>query len=397
MGGFLDRISGLLDKGLLLAAVFPLLTVGFIVAVGGATLLGWRASFYWLGSLSASSAATLTGILTILLLLVAFLLRSLRRPILLMWSGTGGPGWLLDRQEKRRNDLQQKVDTLLLWENAQAAVDAFQYEHRTINIPPAECKRLMRAITQMVKERRVVDARVLRGRYDQRCGEVSTAYGKYDGESLIPLRLSLLAFVEERRNDEKFQRQALRNRLALEFGPPGLIEGTRLGNILAALDNYPFRRYGMEGSVFWPHLEQMIKGDLLDDVQNQRILLDFVLALARLLVLLAAVTLVVGPWISFGITSTIVILTITIILAATSRAVYLAALPTANALSRGLRAGCDLYRRDLLGALGVFVPPTLDAERAEWQRLSRLVIYGDVRGGVRFRPWTPPAPGGHDT
>jgi hypothetical protein len=82
MEGFLDKVSGLLDKGLLLAALFPLLITGFIVVLGGATVLGWRATLFWLESLSTATTATATTFLAIVLLLGSFVLRSLRRPIL---------------------------------------------------------------------------------------------------------------------------------------------------------------------------------------------------------------------------------------------------------------------------------------------------------------------------
>jgi len=43
---------------------------------------------------------------------------------------------------------------------------------------------------------------------------------------------------------------------------------TRLGNLLAAADAYPFRRYRLAGSAFGPHLKQMMKGLVLEDVMN---------------------------------------------------------------------------------------------------------------------------------
>jgi hypothetical protein len=138
----------------------------------------------------------------------------------------------------------------------------------------------------------------------------------------------------------------------------------------------------------------VIKGDLLDEIRNQRILLDFELALATLLLFLAILALIVQPRIPLGPLP--VVLAAVGMLVALSRLLYISALPTAGAMSTSLRVGCDLYRQDLLWAFGVYAPRNLEAERATWERLSRLVIYGGVHGGVLFRPRPPQAPPGHD-
>jgi hypothetical protein len=102
IGSFLDRISGLFDKGLILGALFPLLVFGLILGVCAASMVGWRASLFWLEDLSSSAALSWSILLTVVLLVSAFLLRSLRTWILAVWSGAGAPPWLVKCQANRR-------------------------------------------------------------------------------------------------------------------------------------------------------------------------------------------------------------------------------------------------------------------------------------------------------
>ena len=62
------------------------------------------------------------------------------------------------------------------------------------------------------------------------------------------------------------------------FGPDGLLRPTKLGNILLATDAYPMRCYGMDGSLFWVHVETLVETDLRDDIQGQRLQLETALA-----------------------------------------------------------------------------------------------------------------------
>jgi len=461
VNAFLDRISGVFDKGLLLAGLFPLLITISLWTVLVATIFGWHASFFWLGSLSASTTATLTTALSVLLLVLSFLLRNLRRPLLSLWSGAGAPEWLVQQQLRRRAKLQGEITALGNWRDATDLIEAIVVQPRPGNvIPPERLTALNTAINQVVnfqsewrtifnqtaeqlkdaaanfdralliplqerlknfaRSRKdwkgatvLIKAIVVKPRpgtvipperltaldtainrvvnfewrtiFNQTAAQLRDAAENFDGALLIPLRQRLQNFAMLREHRETIPRQTLENRLALEYGPSEITEATRLGNTLLALDNYPYKRYWMEGSVFWPHIEQMMSGGLLDDIQNQRILLDFVLALASALLLSAVVALLIGPWIWLHP----VWIFVSAVEVGLSYLVYCVfSLFAAEALSRALRAGCDLYRQDLLLALGVKVPQNLDRERMRWRQLSQLVIYGET-GGLRFRDRPP--------
>jgi hypothetical protein len=94
-----------------------------------------------------------------------------------------------------------------------------------------------------------------------------------------------------------------------------------------------------------------MQGDLLEDVRNQRILLDFILSLATLSACVAFIGAVAAPWIWLGPTIALAVAS-----GGIACLIYRLALPAAVALSRALRAGRDLYRRDLLHVC----PPNTD-------------------------------------
>ena len=90
---------------------------------------------------------------------------------------------------------------------------------------------------------------------------------------------------------------------------------------------------------------------------------------------------IVGPWIWLSY----IWLILCIAAAVLSWLCYRLALPAAMGLNRAMRAGCDLYRRELLASLGVDLPDTLDSERSEWTKLSQLSVYGDTKAALTFK------------
>src|SRR5437763_14385594 len=200
MNAFLDRISGVFDKGLLLAGLFPLLISISVWIAFVAIILGWRASLFWFGSLSASSAATLTTALSILLLVLSFLLRNLRRPLLSLWSGAGAPQWLVRWQSHRRAKLQTEIDALGNWKGATQLIDAIVALPRPNVIPPPRLAMLDTEINQLVNSQG--SDNVLRTSFNQIAEQLKDAAQTFDGTLLIPLRQQLQKFAEPREQRE---------------------------------------------------------------------------------------------------------------------------------------------------------------------------------------------------
>jgi len=389
VAGFLDRIGGLLDKALLLAAVFPLLIIGTTLVVGFAAILGVHNCLIWLDGLPGSSLAALSAGSTLLLLLAALVLRSLRTIIVVIWSNGIIPDLSLTWERQRRAKLERQINIPLTWLGARTKFEERAvYCKRGIPIADLELKKLRDALEDLHLKVGVLSPQDLHCTYRKVAVSLQTAYQMYDGESLISVRPRMIDFLEERETEEQNQRNTLMAIRDLQFGPAGTLQSTRLGNLLQALDSYPFKRYRMEGGVFWHHLEQIMGGDLLEDVRNQRIVLDSLLALASLYCVLAVVAVFLGPWIWFNPWLWAVVGSLAAGLAYIN---YAIAIPVAMAMSRSLRAGCDLYHRKLLETLGIEPPEKLEDERAEWKKLSQLTIYGTARN-LKFAPQKPPEP-----
>jgi hypothetical protein len=387
MGAFLDRVSGLFDKGLVLAALFPLLIFSFMVFGVAATLFGPTAILHWFEELSTSQTLVLGTIFSVAIITGAFVLRSMRRPLLNAWSGDIAPPWLLQRERNRRDRLDESR-TVLIWQNAESSIIGISpkklgffatilllFQRRTTFTPLLAA--LQTAVDALLTQAEEPSKANLRRRFDQACAHLRDAYqaaGNNDLQTLQTLRAQLVNFVRPREREERLSLQSMAAKRLLAFAPPPILKATRLGNCLSAVDHYSYERYRMEGGIFWPHLEHMMKDNLRDDIQNQRILLDFLLALASLLVLLTLFAAFAGPWLYFDW----IWLIFVGVGAGLSYAVYRLSIPAANALGTALRTGCDLYHHALLKALGLDVPDTLALalERELWKRISQLVIYG---------------------
>jgi hypothetical protein len=125
---------------------------------------------------------------------------------------------------------------------------------------------------------------------------------------------------------------------ALVGGNP--LQPTRLGNLLEAHQAYPYQRYEIEGSVFWPRLAFVVPPDTMARLEDRRSFLDFWLAIASLSV--------VGG---------------------------VAAL-AADGLGDQLAAACDMLRFDVAAGLRMPTAPTLIAEKQNWALRSQHALYG---------------------
>lgn len=247
-------------------------------------------------------------------------------------------------------------------------------------IPLAEKERLRQRINTF----RAVSSDQLpeRSQFNALVEEVCNAYQNYENSSIEELDF-LLCYVAKRNDQiESIPVQTAEVELDCFFGPATDPLPTALGNIIRALDAYPFTRYAIEGGVFWPHLQHVIKGDLREDVIYQRMLLDMCLALTSLFALLVGATLLLGPWLF----SDQVWVLYLIGFIGLSLIFYHTGIQAALAFSRAMRAAYDVFRFDLLGALGVRAPKDLNDEREKWERFSVLAAYGYGRArNIEYR------------
>jgi len=381
--GFLDKIGGTLDKQFLVAALFPILVGTFALGSAVAAALSLEGVVAWFSGRSASAQLAMTTAGTITLLLLAFVLRVLRVAVLRFWSGellfSGFRSYCTERQALKRARLQLEARKKNPWKQSLQRMNAILEDTTKPRIPPPPdppacllaLLRDARALRARVELRHDLDRPTFDAMLDRL--RVATAWTREESIGLIHEPLSRAAEAMEKSTNARIgeARIKLDNDFGIETLEPA---GTRLGNILRAIDSYPFTRYQMEGSVFWPLLETVMKRVLLDDIRDQRALLDMALALTTLFTLLSLLLIFCGPWIAVNAASSCI--PIGLVYAGMAAVFYHASVQAALTLGRSMRAGCDLYRLDLMRALGREMPATLTAETEQWEELSRLTLYG---------------------
>jgi len=388
----LDRIGSFFDRTFVVSAVFPALIALFILGVTTMTVLGFESSFLWFESLSGAAKSAIMTSTTGSLLLLAFTLRALRANILSLWCGQyvarlGALGPLWGSGQRNRH--------AALRETARRRADVVELLRQRITpvwtpigpeAPQATIEQLLQAIARVEANyqfSRESGHHQFRGNLLPR---LVIVFKQYNGHSLVRAYTSANELAKTMDADIQIAAQTADGDLDLCFGPAGTMRPTRLGNIVEALDAYPFRRYGIEGSIFWPYLQQVMTGSVVDDMRDQRTLLDLGLTLATVFTVLSMIAWFGGPWIwwdpffwlSVGVASLFF-----------AWAFYLIAVQAALAMSRAMRAGCDLFRLEALHQLYRTHPATFLEERTTWQQVGRLAVYGDFTDDFALRPREP--------
>lgn len=147
--------------------------------------------------------------------------------------------------------------------------------------------------------------------------------------------------------------------------PDHLVRSTRLGNILAAMEDRAGRDYGLDAVVAWPRLYPLLDEATRAVVDDRRNTLDYLARLAVTGVATAVAALAIlwgaGWW-----------MLLAAVPAAVSILAYLGALRAALAYSEGVQTAFDLYHLDLGERFGLARPDTPEHERAAYRQLCNL-------------------------
>jgi hypothetical protein len=165
------------------------------------------------------------------------------------------------------------------------------------------------------------------------------------------------------------------------------IRPTRLGNVLGAAEEYPGdpRRYGVDAVFFWPRLYPLLPDGMRASLAAARSTMETLLLTSALSLLFTVTALAAG---AAGATS----LAVAGIGAASGLAASLAAyrLAVRAAMDYGelVRSSFDVYRRDLLKAMGFPLPETLEEEREVWEAIGQQLYRraADHEEYLRLRP-----------
>jgi hypothetical protein len=151
---------------------------------------------------------------------------------------------------------------------------------------------------------------------------------------------------------------------------PLLLKPTKLGNVLAAAEEYSMQLYKLDAVIWWPRLAPLLPDAFRAQVDVALIpmlaVLNLCLVFTLLPILSGGIAILLGPnWLLF-----IVSFIGGFILA---RASYIAAVSQAVDYGNWIRVAFDLYRHEILKQMHISIPDNLVEEALLWTSLNKWV------------------------
>ncbi|MDF0645974.1 MAG: hypothetical protein P0111_18250 [Nitrospira sp.] len=370
------EIKGLLDKDYLFASLLPTIVfIACLVATLGG-VVGFEGSLAWVDSWTQTQKIVVTIVAFTGTIVFAYIVSGLRVAIFRMWSGlVKGPftPLIMLGECRSRNSFDYKfaeahrvaqwqpviasfVKSLqAVWNKSSNTMSAKSYAELQKHMA-----KLRKAANPSIAEEVLTSAIILAFKDSKVDGRLERFYAE------------TMQFLERKAKEEEAEIINMRFQLDRDFGPRESIRGTRLGNVVEAYYAYPFLRYGIEGTVMWPHLQYFIPEAFAKRLSETKTILDFCLVMATLGVLYAVVAITVGPWLWLNLQFWTTITAIALII---SYAVYyrLGVLVTIQ-YGDLIRASFDLFRGKLSEQLIARQPNEVE----KWKNLSRLLAYGQT-------------------
>jgi len=159
---------------------------------------------------------------------------------------------------------------------------------------------------------------------------------------------------------------------------------TQMGNVAAALEAYPFDRYGIGLSALWPRLVPILPEEVRLRIEDATTSLDFTVLIS--LLSLAAAVGAAGIALYGPPRDRAFEVAIPLALALAGWLFYRLAISATRALGVQVQATVDLFRLDLLDALEIERPSTPEQEKAIWTELRHFIAQADLPAHhVRFK------------
>ena len=146
---------------------------------------------------------------------------------------------------------------------------------------------------------------------------------------------------------------------------------TKLGNTIAAFEDYPRTRYGMETIVLWPRILPILKRvDYLGFVSQEKAVFDFLLNMGFVAVVLGLETICLGfLW------GDLLMLGFALFLMLTSWIWYEGMIVAARQWGITVCVAFDLYRHQLRRELTLRETSSFAEEFGLWKRVSKFLLY----------------------
>lgn len=162
---------------------------------------------------------------------------------------------------------------------------------------------------------------------------------------------------------------------------------TILGNVMRSSETYAHSVYGLDIVGFWARLWPLIPKDFREQLDDTLTSIAMSLNLCTLTVVVIATGGTYMSYMSFHGTVTwytpVAVLLVGLVLA---RSMYISAVAQASVYGQQVRVAADLYRFDLLEALRVPVPATVEEEFKLWEDLSQWMYFlGPAPDGFEYQ------------
>lgn len=379
----LSKIAGFFEKDFLFASFLPALIFITALVISLTGVISIEAVSDWMDAWTTLQKASAAVTAILFVIVFAYVLQALRSSFIRGWTGNSH-SWLLwgfknlgvlfqKWRYRRRRDSSWRESP---W---QGVLDDFNTALKdvwsiAVKPDPKARERLPEA-KRLALEQRVAALRagMPQNAIKDQLKEVVRAYEFYNGNDLGEIYKDLKLKLTEWDDDDEVRIQSDSYNLDRWFGRLPSVRATTLGNVIEAYNFYPYKRYKIEPDIFWPRLRKVITPEFLSQVQESRILLDFLLTMATLAGLYALLALAVGPWLWFNPGLWVSLAGAALII---SYFFYRLSIGAAFELGEMVRSSFDLFRLDLMKALQRPRPATLAAEQAQWDELSGLAVYG---------------------
>ena len=204
-------------------------------------------------------------------------------------------------------------------------------------------------------------------------GDIRAVHAQSGTKTLSEDRLDLLRILDGAAELWQAREAEIARKLQTHFGP-GAVSPTALGNISESVNGYARSRYHIDLETFWSRLQPMLQNHeaFYGSLQEAKSQLDFLVGSIFLSGLTTVIWFVVLPLSS----RPFLFAAVAILGPIVTRMLYRTAVENYLSFSEVTRTAVDLYRFELLDALGLPRPGGLRDERRLWEALGHISSFG---------------------
>ncbi len=317
LGSFLDKLGGFFDRRFILAYVIPSLILLLVLIGILQTLFGPQQTLNWWAHLDGQEKILLVVSVLLVVILTASTFEMITAPVVRLYEG--------------------------YWKEGKLKRLAIAYYQEKKN-----------------KHARITRRKELNTEYEALIAEREASV---DEKRKASIDKRILQIDDQKRLEEKSAKDACYYTYPLD---DDLLKPTRLGNILAAAEEYSYQVYRLDAVIWWPRLSALLPEAFRTQVD---VALTPMLAVLNLSMIFSFSTLIEGGLLLYQHQWLLCVL-IFLIGLVLAWLCYLSSINQAAVYGRFVRVAFDLYRHDVLKQMHIPVPDNPVEERLLWDSLT---------------------------